>query len=296
MTSTTTTQGAPVQVEKRRLHYPNIFWIAFAHLMVIVAIPFFTWDAFAWSLILLFGLAPLGINLGYHRMVTHGGLKMPKWAEAFFLTLGAAIGGGPPLHWVAEHRLHHRFSDTPKDPHDATKGFWFAHITHLFWHKEFEDVEEQWMAYIPDLAKNRYYYWLNKNWILLPVASLGLFYLWGGWTYVLWLGFVRVTLMLHITWFVNSATHMWGYRNYDTPDKTTNTWWVALLAAGEGWHNNHHAQQVSARHGHKWWEFDLTYLWVRFFELIGLAKDVKRPQLSLMRARTVSESSASPAS
>ena len=261
----------------KRLHYPNIFWIAFAHLMVIAAIPFFTWKAFGVCLFGIFVLAPLGVNLGFHRLLTHRSLKVPKWMEYTFATFGAMIGGGPPLHWVAEHRLHHRYSDLPDDPHNSRQGFWHAHITHLFYHKDFEDIEEQWMKYVPEMRNDKYFLFLNKYWIFLSVLTLVGLYFWGGIPFVMWGGFVRVVIMLHITWFVNSASHMWGYRRYKTRDNSVNNWWVGILAAGEGWHNNHHAYPNSAAHGHKWYEFDVTYLWISLFEKLGLATDVKRP-------------------
>ncbi len=250
---------------KPRLHYPNIFWLAVAHLLALVAIPYFSWGGLAIALVGLFLVAPLGV----------------RYLEYFFATLGAMVGGGPPLHWVAEHRLHHRYSDTDKDPHNSRKGFWFAHVTHLFYHKEFEDREEQWMKYVPDLSGDRYFRFLNKYWIGFAALTLPLLYIWGGISFVLWGGFVRIVLMLHITWFVNSASHMWGYQNYKTTDNSKNCWWVGLLGAGEGWHNNHHAFPNSAAHGHLWWEFDFTYLVIRGLKFLGLARDVKLPAMRL---------------
>lgn len=263
-----------------RLHFPNIFFIALAHVMVLVAIPFFNWSALAVCLIGLFVVTPIGVNLGFHRLASHRGLKVPQWLEYSLLTLGALVGGGPPLHWIAEHRLHHRFSDTADDPHDSRRGFWYAHVGHLFWHKDFEDIEEQWLKYVPDFAGNRYYRFLNRYWLFFAFLPVPFLYYFGGWSFVLWGGFVRVVLMLHITWFVNSASHLWGYTNYKTDDLSKNCWWVGLLAAGEGWHNNHHANPASAAHGHKWWELDSTYLIIRGLEKLGLATDIKLPKES----------------
>lgn len=193
------------------------------------------------------------------------------------MTLGAALGGGPPLLWVAEHRLHHRYSDTVSDPHDAGRGFWYSHVGHLFYHKDFEDQQEQWMSYIPDLSGDSYYRFLNRYWIAFAVLATVPLYFWGGWTYVLWIGFVRVVLMLHLTWFVNSASHLWGYESFKRSDGSKNCWWVGFLAAGEGWHNNHHAYPKSAAHGRRWWEVDSTYYMICVLERLGLAKNVQRP-------------------
>ncbi len=233
-------------------------------------------------------LSPLGVNLGYHRLLTHRSLKTPKWLEYTLVTLGAAIGGGPPLLWVAEHRLHHRYSDTVSDPHDAGRGFWYAHVGHLFYHKDFEDQQEQWMSYIPDLSGDAYYRFLNRYWIGFAVLATVPLYFWGGWSYVLWVGFVRVVLMLHLTWFVNSASHLWGYESYERKDGSKNCWWVGLLAAGEGWHNNHHAYPTSAAHGRRWWEVDTTYYMICVLERLGLAKNVQRP-MKIKRAPAKAE-------
>jgi stearoyl-CoA desaturase (delta-9 desaturase) len=105
-------------------------------------------------------------------------------------------------------------------------------------------------------------------------VGLGL-YAWGGWSFVFWGVFLRVVVVLHATWFVNSAAHTWGYRTYDTPEGSTNLWWVGLIAWGEGWHNNHHAFQRSARHGHEWWELDLNWLAIRALSALGLAREIK---------------------
>jgi len=260
---------------KKRLHYENIFWISLVHLLALVAIPFFSWGALALCLVLLFTISPLGINLCYHRLLTHRALKVPQWFEYVLATIAATSAQGPMLVWVAEHRLHHRYSDTPKDPHNSREGFFHAHIGHLFRRKDIEDDRAQWAKYVPDLMQHRYYHFLSKYAALFVMAPAPLLYLWGGWSYVLWGIPVRIVLMWHVTWSVNSATHTFGYRTFKTDDTSTNCWWVGLLGAGEGWHNNHHAFPASAAHGRTWYEFDFTYQIIRFLKLIGLATDVK---------------------
>ena len=269
---------ATATAEKPRLQIANIFWITFVHLACLLAIPYFSWDGLALSLILLFTMSPLGVTLTYHRMLSHKAFKTPKWLEYTLATIGTLAAQGPILLWVAEHRLHHRYSDTEKDPHDSNRGFFFSHVGHLFYHKEFEDVKEQWMKYVPDLASQPYYRFLNTYSIPIAVSALIPLYYFGGIGYVVWGGFVRVMLMLHITWFVNSATHTFGYKNFETRDRSTNCWWVGLLAAGEGWHNNHHAHQTCAAHGRRWFEFDLTWQIIRVLRAVGLAYDVKGPE------------------
>lgn len=267
-----------IDTAKLRLHWPNIIGIAVIHLLALAAIPFFSWSAFAVCWALFFIISPIGVTLTYHRLLSHRSFKVPQWFEYVLTTFGALSGQGPVLLWVAEHRLHHRYSDSEKDPHSARHGgFWWSHVTHLFYHKEFEDNEDQWSKYIPDLYKHKYYHWLTKYNFLIALSLAPILYMMGGWAFVMWGIPMRIAIMLHVTWFVNSATHRWGYRNFETRDDSSNVWWVAILGAGEGWHNNHHAQANCAAHGRMWWEFDLTWQLIRGLEFVGLATDVKRP-------------------
>jgi fatty-acid desaturase len=261
---------------KKKFSFEAAFWLTLAHVGALAAIPFFTWPAFAVCMILLFTISPLGVTLTYHRLLTHRSFKVPKWLEYILATIGALSAQGSPLLWVAEHRIHHKYSDTPNDPHSPRDGFFHSHIGHLFYVKD-HHCEKVMIRYVPDLNKQAYYRFLHKYNVLIALSALPLLYLAGGWPFLLWGGFMRVTLMLHFTWFVNSATHTWGYRNYETRDQSRNIWWVALLSAGEGWHNNHHAQPNSAAHGQKWWEFDLTYRIIRGLRFLGLATDVITP-------------------
>ncbi len=260
----------------KRWNYENIFWIGLVHVMTIVAIPFFSWSGLAIALFGLFVLAPLGINVGYHRLLTHRAFDAPKFIRYSLATLGATLGAGPPIYWVAMHRVHHRFSDTPQDPHDSRQGFWYSHVLHLLYVDDYAGKDPL-NTYAPDLMKEPYLVFLNKYWPIFAVPVLFVLYFAGGWEWALWGGFVRTAITWHVMWFVNSASHMWGYRNYDTNDHTVNCWWVGLLAAGEGWHNNHHANPSCAAHGHKWWEFDQSFLIIRALEAVGLARAVRRP-------------------
>ena len=264
-------------VEPKRLHWENLFFLTVLHIIAFAAIPTFTWKLFGVTMLLLFTISPLGVTLTYHRMLTHKAFKVPKWLEYTLATFGGLCAQGPIMLWVAEHRLHHRFADQNLDPHDSRKGFWYAHMGHLFHHKDFEDNKELWLKYVPDMAAQPYYRFLNKYWLLVALSIIPVLYAIGGWKMVVWGAVVRVVLMLHITWTVNSASHLWGYRNFNTDDTSVNCWWVGILAAGEGWHNNHHAQQNCAAHGRRWFEFDLTYQIIRFLEWVGLAYDVKHP-------------------
>jgi stearoyl-CoA desaturase (delta-9 desaturase) len=267
----------PKSQHAQEWNYTNLFWISLIHLLALAAIPFFTWSAFSLALAGIFVMAPLGINIGYHRLLTHKSFSAPSWFRYTLITLGTLCGAGPPVHWAAMHRVHHRFSDTDRDPHDSTRGFWYSHVLHLFFIND-QEVDTALSTYAPDLLKEPYLLFLNRYGTLLALMLLAVIYAVGGWSWLLWGGFFRVAATWNIMWLVNSASHMWGYRNYQTNDRTVNCWWVGLLAAGEGWHNNHHALPSCAVHGHRWWEFDLSYLFLRCFELVGLVHDVKRPK------------------
>lgn len=270
----------PAATALRKLNTPNIFWITLVHLVALAAIPFFSWTNLAATLFGLFVLAPIGINVGYHRLLTHRSFTAPLWVRRALGTIGAAVGAGAPLHWVAMHRVHHRFSDTEQDPHNSRRGFWYSHVLHLFVYDDHELNEDPVAKYAPDLAADPYFAWLERRWIWVALSVLPILYLVGGIGLVLWAGFLRIVLTWHVMWFVNSASHLWGYRNYETRDTTRNCWWVGLLAAGEGWHNNHHALPTCAAHGHRWYEFDLSYRIIRAMELVGWARDVKRPPVA----------------
>lgn len=269
-----------------RLNGEAVFWISLLHVGALAAIPFFTWKALAVCFILLFTVSPIGVNLTYHRLLSHRAFKTPKWFEYVLVTIGAFSAQGPVIQWVAGHRYHHRYSDQKdKDLHTPTRGgFWGSHILHLFYHSDFFE-SDNWKKYVPDLTSDPYMQFLSKYNLQISLLNLPLLYWWGGMPYLMWGGFVRVLLMLHFTWFVNSASHIWGYRNFHTKDQSKNCWWVGIIAAGEGWHNNHHAQPSSAAHGMKWWEFDLTFMYIRLFEFLGLIYDVKRPDYQRLQAR-----------
>ena len=253
------------------------FMVAF-HIGAIAALFFFSWGAALAALVLYVFAINMGIGMGYHRLLTHRGYKTPRWIEYFLAVCGTLSLEGGPIFWVATHRVHHQLSDKTGDPHTPTEGGWWAH---LGWILSGESLHAQTVMlgrYAPDLTRDRFHVWLSKyHWVPLTLVGLGLLAI-GGWKWVLWGIFLRVTLGLHSTWLVNSATHMWGSRRFATRDESRNNWWVALLTGGEGWHNNHHAHPVSARHGLKWYEFDPNYYGIWLLKQLGLARDIKVAQ------------------
>ncbi|HEY0701549.1 MAG TPA: acyl-CoA desaturase [Candidatus Acidoferrales bacterium] len=244
------------------------------HIGAIAALFYFTWGALAVSVLLWWVSMSLGIGMGYHRLLVHRGYKTPKWVE-YFLTVCATLTlEGGPIFWVATHRMHHKYADQEGDPHSPVDGTWWSHMGWIVMGESLHHDTTTLARFVPDLAKDKFHVWITKyNYV--PVIALGLLLLAvGGLPWLLWGIFLRTVFGLHATWFVNSATHSWGTRRFETHDHSTNSWWVALLTCGEGWHNNHHAHPVSARHGMKWYEIDFNWYGIWALKKLGLAHSV----------------------
>jgi stearoyl-CoA desaturase (delta-9 desaturase) len=249
--------------------------LALLHIGAIAALFMFNWRAFASFLILLWVATGFGISLGYHRLHTHRSYKVPLWMEYFFAICGTLTLEGGPIFWVATHRIHHQRSDQPGDPHSPRDGAWWSHLGWILIGESKHNNSRLMAKYAPDLAKHRFYVWLNDyHWVSSVVLALALFAI-GGLPMFLWGGCMRIVFGLHATWAVNSATHMWGSRRFATRDDSRNSWWVALITFGEGWHNNHHAHPTSARHGLAWYEFDPSWLTIKLLRFFGIARAVK---------------------
>jgi stearoyl-CoA desaturase (delta-9 desaturase) len=222
----------------------------------------------------------LGIGMAYHRLLTHRGYKTYKCIEYFLTMCGALALEGGPIFWVATHRIHHQKSDREGDPHTPREGTWWAHMGWVMTGQGLHHDASVLARYAPDLSRDRFHVWLSSwHWISNIVVGLVLL-VFGGIPYVLWGIFFRTTWGLHSTWLVNSATHKWGSRRFQTRDDSTNNWWVALLTFGEGWHNNHHAHPTSARHGLAWYEIDLNYIGISLLRMCGLAWDVRLARIA----------------
>ncbi len=269
-----------LQSPSGRLNVVLAAWMIAFHLLAIAAFFFFRWSSLVVFAVLWVLAQNIGIGMSYHRQLTHRGYITPKWVEyTMALCATLALEGGP-LFWVAVHRLHHQITDQPGDPHSPRDGAWWSHMGWMLW-GSLHNHDPALARYAPDLYKQPFYIWLSRlHWVPLTLVGIGLAWFGGsagnrGLSWVLWGVFLRVTLGLHTTWLVNSATHMWGSRRFDTRDDSRNNWWVALLSGGEGWHNNHHAHPVSARHGMAWYELDLNYWGIRLLGLLGLATKIK---------------------
>jgi stearoyl-CoA desaturase (delta-9 desaturase) len=249
--------------------------LALLHLGAIAALFMFSWTALATAVFLYWIATGLGISMGYHRLHTHRSYKVPTALEYFFAVCGTLTLEGGPIFWVATHRVHHQNSDQDGDPHSPRDGGWWAHAGWILLGETKHNNTRLMSKYAPDLAKDRFYVWLN-NYHWVPIVVLGVLLLaLGGLPMILWGVCFRVVFGLHATWLVNSATHMWGSRRFSTRDDSRNNWWVALLTFGEGWHNNHHAHPTSARHGLAWYELDMSWILIKAMKFVGLAKAVK---------------------
>jgi fatty-acid desaturase len=260
---------------RRLLNWPiSIFMIIF-HLGALAALFMFSWRNLAVAVFLYWLATGLGISLGYHRLHTHRSFVVPRPLEYFFALCGSLTFEGGPISWVATHRVHHQNSDHDGDPHSPRDGKWWSHIGWLVLGESMHANTRVMSKYAPDLARHRFYIWLNNyHWVpslvLLPILLAC-----GGWSMVMWGLCFRVVFGLHATWLVNSATHLWGKRRFETRDDSRNNWWVALITFGEGWHNNHHAHPTSARHGLAWYEFDPSWLTLKVLRYFGIARAVR---------------------
>jgi len=263
----------------------TVGFMAGIHILAVVALlpMFWSWQAVTSLAVLYWVTACLGVTIGYHRLLSHRSFRVPHWLERFFATCGALSCQHGPIDWVGLHRHHHKFSDTDADHHNSHRGFWWSHMGWMF-----EPIPA--MQAVPrmtgDLASDPYYRWLNNNFLLLQLPLAGLLF-WigtvtgaGGWALVLWGIPLRLVLVYHITWLVNSATHCWGEVVYESGDASRNNKWVAALTFGEGWHNNHHAFPHSARHGLQPGQIDLTWQHIRLMRALGLASKIRLPVAS----------------
>lgn len=270
--------AARVSAETPQLSWLNVAFFGIIHIIAVLSLWCFSWPALAVMVGLHWLFGSVGICLGYHRLLTHRSLQVPKWLEYILATLGALALQGGPLFWVSGHRQHHLHTeDKDKDPYAASRGFWWSHMLWIFYPKaEFFD-RNTYAKFAPDLARDPYYNWLDRNFLMLQLPVAAVLYLLGGWSFVIYGVFLRAVILWHSTWLINSASHLRGSRRFSIADGSRNLWWAALLTYGEGWHNNHHAYPNVAKAGWQWWELDITWWSIKTLETLGLAKRVIYP-------------------
>ena len=307
--------------QKPTLPYPSnvsrrIVWryavpIVTVHVLALAAcFPWlFSWSgaALLWAGIYFYG--GVGIDLCYHRMLTHRSFKTPLWLEHFFVLVAICCLEDAPASWVATHRQHHNDSDEAEDPHSPLVNFFWSHIGWLLVENRDVRTYTAFDRYARDILRDPFYMRLQRSmlplWIfsahalLYYAAGLAL----GVWLTQTWLGGVQLGLswlvwgcllrtvcVWHISWSVNSLTHVFGYRSHETGDNSRNNWLVAALTSGEGWHNNHHHDPASANNGLRWWEFDLIFAGIRSLEVLGLATQVVLPREERLARNSVERS------
>ena len=288
-----------------RVHSKIVRAIVSYHLFALLAcLPWlFNWASVGVCFAGIYVFGTLGINVCYHRLLTHRGFACPRWLEHALSVLGVCAYQGTPMKWVAIHRMHHQHSDDPEDPHSPRGGFFWAHMGWFMMYDPAMWNLSTYDRYGRDLIRDRFYKRMERpnaerriqgaQWAVF----FGLGALIGGLVDESWFGalqmglsmliwgvFVRTVLVWHITWSVNSVTHVWGYRNFATKDGSRNNILVGLIGAGEGWHNNHHAQPRSASHGMRWWELDISYLTIRALQMVGLAWNLVKPHKGIDEA------------
>ncbi len=281
----------PAYANRARFNVPLFSLYVLLHVIALSGFFTFSWPGLIVMACLSFMTICLGITLCYHRLLAHKSYRLNNKPLTYFLALlGCLAFQRGPLWWSACHRLHHSKVDKEGDPHSPTYSFIWAHFMWpFFWHPQLDESPETLKRLAPDLCKDAGLQFLEKHYnginVLFLFVLFGMGYWLGGGlkmglSILVWGGFLRIIYGLNVTWLVNSAAHLWGYRTFDTPDQSRNNWWVALLTWGEGWHNNHHAYARSAKMGFNWRELDVTYWVIKLFSVTGLASHVvKGPPL-----------------
>ncbi|MEU9039124.1 acyl-CoA desaturase [Streptomyces sp. NPDC048352] len=280
-----------------------LFFITVPFLALLAAVPLAWGWGVSWLdlglMVFMYFLACHGITIGFHRYFTHGSFKAKRPLRIVLAVMGSMAVEGPLVRWVADHRKHHKYSDHEGDPHSPwrfgetlpalVKGLWWAHIGWLF---DEEQTDQQ--KYAPDLIKDPAIRRISRDFVFWTVLSLAIPPLvgglvtmswWGAFTAFFWGSLVRVALLHHVTWSINSICHAVGKRPFKSRDRSGNVWWLAVLSCGESWHNLHHADPTSARHGVLRGQVDSSARLIRWFEQLGWASDVRWPSGARIDAR-----------
>ena len=277
---------------------------------VVAAVPVAWGWGFSWHdaviATVLYFMTGLGVTVGFHRYLTHRSFRAKRWVRVVLAICGSMAIQGSAIQWVADHRRHHRFSDKEGDPHSPwrygtsfkalSKGFFYSHVGWLYdWDKTSED------HYAPELVADSDINWISRKfpwWVaasLLIPAFIGGMWSWswqGALTAFFWGGLVRIFLLHHVTFAINSVCHITGRRPFKTRDRSQNVWWLAILSFGESWHNFHHAEPTSARHGVRLFEIDTSAITIKLMEKLRWVTDVRWPDAGIIARRRVTPSAA----
>ncbi len=253
------------------------------HLLAVAAIIWIAMGLASWMdplvCLLLWRGRTFFITAGYHRYFSHRSYRMGRFMQLVMAVGGCTCAQKGPLWWAAHHRDHHRHSDTPLDPHDSNRGFLWSH---MLWIMVTKNDRTKWEN-VRDLTKFPELRWLNRYHLVPPTLLALACYQVGGWSMLLVGFFLSTVILWHSTFTINSLSHYWGTRRYETSESSRNNFLLALLTMGEGWHNNHHYHQGSTRQGFFWWEVDMAYYILRtlsFLRLIGKLNEVPSQKLA----------------
>ena len=273
-----------------------LLFITVPFLALVAAVPLaWSWGGVSWLdlglLVFFYYLGCHGVTIGYHRYFTHGSFKAKRPLRIAIAIAGSMAVEGPLVRWVADHRKHHKFSDAEGDPHSPwrygetvpalIKGLWWAHIAWMF-----DEERTPQDKYAPDLIKDKAIRTISRHFIYWTMLSLALPALigglatmswWGAFTGFFWGSLVRVALLHHVTWSINSICHAVGKRPFKSRDRSGNVWWLAILSCGESWHNLHHADPTCARHGVRRGQIDISARVIWLLEKAGWVYDVRWP-------------------
>lgn len=280
----------------RQINWSASIVIGAIHMLALLAFSslYFSWTGVIMAFAGLYVFGTLGINLGFHRLLSHRSFKCPLWFEHVLAVLGLCCLQKTPGQFVATHRAHHQHSDEEDDPHSPLNSLFWGHMGWVMVDNPRFDNVGVYDHYARDVFRDPFYLRLERNFLWLSIYFLhaALFFVVGfvvGWlvpggslaagvqfglSLFIWGAMVRTVLVWHITWSVNSIGHVWGYRTYETRGTARNNVLIGLISNGDGWHNNHHADQRAAAHGHKWWEFDVSYLTLLALRSCGLVWDL----------------------
>jgi stearoyl-CoA desaturase (delta-9 desaturase) len=245
------------------------FWLLHLASLSVFVVPFSS-TALAWFAV-SYLVRMFGVTAGYHRYFSHRSYKLGRAAQFAIAVLAQTSGQKGVLWWAAHHRDHHRHADTPADVHSPREGFWWAHVGWVL-STERDDYDP---ARVADFGRYPELRWLDRyHWAPLLAFAIAV-YAAGGIAAFTWGVLAGTMALYHATFAINSVAHIWGTRPFATRDDSRNTFWLALLTLGEGWHNNHHYCRSSCRQGIEWWQVDLTYLALRVLAALGIARDLR---------------------
>jgi stearoyl-CoA desaturase (delta-9 desaturase) len=294
-------QAVPLSTARARTEQVVLTLFIVVPLLAVLSIGFVLWGhGLEWRDLVIalvaYAITGHGITVGFHRYFTHGSFKAGRWTRIGLAVMGSVAIEGPVTRWVADHRRHHTYSDKDGDPHspwrygpgtrNLAKGLWHAHMGWLF---DIEQTDQR--RFAPDLLADEDIVRVNKLywlWVLLSTtlpfaagavwaAVVGDTWWVGGLTAFFWGTLVRIALLHHVTWAINSICHVFGERPFRTRDRSTNVWWLAIPSMGESWHNLHHADPTAARHGVDRFQLDTSARMIRIMEQLGMAHDVRWP-------------------